>query len=283
MALDISYDTGLLRGLSIGHVAAAHGHASSMMAWIAAGGDLQRRSDNGSSMGHIAAERDRLEVLAAWIRAGGDVHARDVRGRTIGHVCASLPCLDQWMSAGGDINALDFSGRTIGHAAGADGHVDVCQAWLQHATTVTPVDHDGSTVLHHIMDPCRGIQIMDAWIARGGDIHICNHRHESIGFHLLDRGAMSWCTAWINRGGCILDGIRHPDVHMLMTRHGDDGEGMVVTRAFLRMADGACTITDHERQAMHGPIGRPLAQRLMLHAQDPVHLARFIQAWESIP
>jgi hypothetical protein len=271
--------------VDVGAIAVMHGHDGVFSAWLKAGHDRDTVNADRMTYGHVAADRGHAGILDIWLKAGGSVMAVDAFHRTIGHMAArETSALDVWVAAGGDMDVAMFDGKTIGHIAAAHAHLPNLMTWVQRTTIPNATTTRTSSVMHVLASaasetPKDGSieRIMDAWVARGGDIHLLDHQEDSIGSAWYFGACVDGLQHWIRLGGSVLDGRPTSAMHRAVLDFPPDHPSIMVTQTCLRICDGHdVPLSQAVRSAFVHPDGHRTAQRLLLGIREPLHLARFI-------
>ena len=139
------------------HWAARYGRATIAATLIAAGAEVDAKSNNGETPLLLAALYGRAAVAAMLIAAGTDVNAKNNNGETPLHWAASngrATIAATLIAAGAEVDAKDSAGNTPLHSA-AHGHVSVVSLLLAAGAEVNATTNYGRTPLSVTWHDCR--------------------------------------------------------------------------------------------------------------------------------
>ena len=138
------------------HYAAQRSHASVVSILIAAGADVDAKNNSGNTPLHYAAQRSHASVVSILIAAGADVDAKNNSGNTplryaARYVHASVASIltSILIAAGADVNVKNNSGNTPLHYAAQRSHASVVSILIAAGADVDAKNNSGNTPLHY--------------------------------------------------------------------------------------------------------------------------------------
>ena len=160
------------------HYAARHGQVSVASVLIAAGADVNAKSDNGSTPLHQAASRS-ASAASILIAAGADVNAKNNNGFTPLHWALSndhesASAVSILIAAGADVNAKSDNGSTPLHQAAIRDRASPISILTAAGADVNAKNNNGSTPLHQAAFHGRASAV-SVLITAGADVNAKNN------------------------------------------------------------------------------------------------------------
>ncbi|MEM7674905.1 MAG: ankyrin repeat domain-containing protein [Myxococcota bacterium] len=148
------------------HTAIVQGDLTSIQKLLAAGADIDRRSDSGMfALGIAIVHGHGLDVLDAIDAAGADLHQRNQDGFGALHAAAEVDRGDviPWLVERGlEIEACTRHGHTALHVACGLGHLNAVRAVVKVGAKLDAPDANGRTAMEIARD--EGHEAVAAWI-----------------------------------------------------------------------------------------------------------------------
>ncbi|CAI5713663.1 unnamed protein product [Hyaloperonospora brassicae] len=92
--------------------AASDGDLESVTAFLASGGDVNAKDENGYTALQAAVSYSHMELVGFLLARGADLQLGDNDGDTPLHLCETVECATLLLEAGADLNARNADGRT---------------------------------------------------------------------------------------------------------------------------------------------------------------------------